>query len=84
MRDLNFTDINGTKHSIRVKSFVDESVKVPEGFSHYMTIDGSINIVGEVNIMNIGDIFINDETGDLKTLLQLGTTPYKLIGKLDT
>lgn len=84
MRDLSFTDINGNKHSIRVKTYFDDSIQVPAGFSHYMTVDGPLDIVGAINIMNIGDILINEETGELKTLLELGSTPYKVIGKLDT
>lgn len=83
MRVLKFTDINGNSHSINVQTYFDSSIVVPSGFSHYMTVDNPFNVVGAINIMNIGDVFINEETGELKTILLIGAERFPLIGNLN-
>ena len=81
MRKLNFTDIYGTVHSITVKYKPVSDVLIPDGFIHYVTMDGPFNVSGQKNIANIGDVLLNEDTGELRTILELGLEKFPVIGK---
>lgn len=83
MRELNFTDINGTSHNIKVDYKPVSDIKIPEGFAHYVTVNGPFYINGQKNIADIGDVLLNEETGVLKTILLIGPEKFPDIGKLD-
>ncbi|MGN5619235.1 hypothetical protein MOW08_06715 [Acinetobacter schindleri] len=83
MRELNFTDINGNPHSIRVNYKPVSDIEIPEGFAHYVTVDGPFYVNGQKNIADIGDVLLNEETGVLKTILMMGPDKFPNIGKLD-
>ncbi|WP_198078803.1 hypothetical protein [Acinetobacter calcoaceticus] len=84
MRELCFTDIYGKEHKIKVIHQTVSYIEVPVGFDHYITIDQPLSITGDKIFIDIGDVFLNKVTGELKTILQNGPEKFPVIGKLNT